>query len=205
MPETEAYRPGILSSFLLGGGPGEGGGGEEGNANATRPSKKKAGNVVGVSGVEDAPTREQQQSATATPEGSPPSATKRKKKKKDKKGEENEPCSSSRGGNASSDGGGAAATGVGQGAAAESLRPAAAAAAAAGGGAEQEPLAEAPDLASLFSKSNLKKFKRRERVDREADAAEVCADCVGASPCLCACIPSVCAPYPSYPVVSVPV
>lgn len=164
MPETEAYRPGLLSSFLLGDGAGEGGGaGEDSNATATPSSKKKAGSV-GVSGVKEALAEEQQQCAdtsASTSAGSPPSATKKKKKKKKDKGER-EQSAPSTGGNALGGGGRAAA---------ESLRPAAAAA---GEAAKQEPLEEAPDLASLFSTSNLKKFKRRERLDKEADAAEVC-------------------------------
>lgn len=175
MPETEAYRPGLLSSFLLGDGAGRGAAGEDGNANATRSSKKKAGSV-GVSGVKEVLAGEQQQSAdtssaSAPAEPSKSATNKKKKKKKDKGGGEQSPHSP--GGNAR--GGGAG------GAAAESLRPAAtatAATAAGGGGAKQEPIEDAPDLASLFSTSNLKKFKRRERVDKEADAAEVWI-CVG--------------------------
>lgn len=169
MPETEAYRPGLLSSFLLGDGAGGGETGEDGNANATRSSKKKAGSV-GVSGVEEVLAGEQRQSAdisaSATAGPSTSATNKKKKRKKDKGG--NRQSAHSLGGNDRGAGGG--------GAAAESLRPAesaTAATAAGGGGAEQDPLEEESDLASLFSTSNLKRFKRRERVDKEADAAEV--------------------------------
>lgn len=48
--------------------------------------------------------------------------------------------------------------------------PPAAAAAAAAPGPEEE---SGPGLASLFSDNNLKKFKRLERADKDADAAEV--------------------------------
>ena len=126
-------------------------------------------------------------SSASTSAGSSPSATKKKKKKKknNNRGESEQSASSPGGSDGLGGGGAAATTGAGKGAAAESLRPAAEPAA-----AEQEPLAEAPDLASLFSTSNLKKFKRKERADKEADAAEVwiCVGLlrVGGHVCLCA-------------------
>eukprot|EP00904_Undaria_pinnatifida_P009138 jgi/Undpi1/5354/HiC_scaffold_2.g00635.m1 len=169
MPETEAYRPGLLSSLLLGGP--SGGGGEGGNRNATTSSKNVSG-TVGVSGVKE-PSAGEQQCAESTPAEPSSSATKKNKKKKKKaKKDKGESEQTSAGGNEGGDERGAAAMGaVGQGEGGDSLRPAAAGGS--GGGAQQEPLEEAPDLNALFSASNLKKFKRRERVDKEADAAEV--------------------------------
>lgn len=139
MPTTEAYRPGLLSSLLLGTEPE--GAGAEGAATG-----KDAATAVAVSGTAQPPAEDQ----------APPSSTKKKKKKKAKRTET------------------------------DTDEPAAAAAASPAADAVAPPkekwpvVAAAPappegveGLASLFSPGNLKKFKRRERADKDADAAEV--------------------------------
>ena len=129
MPTTEAYRPGLLSSLLLG--TETQGTGAEGVA---APAKDAA--VVAVSG-------------TAQPADDDTPSAKKKKKKKEKAKKVK----------IDSDSADVAASPP------DEERPVVAAAPVPAEGVE--------GLASLFSPGNLKKFKRRERADKEADAAEV--------------------------------
>lgn len=127
MPTTEAYRPGLLSSLLLG------------------------TETEGAAGTEDGATAKDVVAAvsgTAQPE------KKKKKKPKKTKRDSDEASSSSAAGVVASP---------------KEKRLVAAAAPAPAEGVE--------GLASLFSPGNLTKFKRRERADKDADAAEVRAAC----------------------------
>lgn len=135
MPTTEAYRPGLLSSLLLGEGVGKVGAGAG------------AGGATGATGstVLSGEARPLHDPAAAAE----PSSGKKKKKSKKNKREDGEAAAASAG-------------------------------AAAGPPKENVLVAAAPvpaegvaGLASLFSPSNLTKFKRRERADKDADAAEV--------------------------------
>lgn len=136
MPTTEAYRPGLLSSLLLG--TETEGAGAEGAAAATK-------HVVPAAAVSGAapPADDEDQARTSTKK-------KKKKTKKAKRGVE-EP--------------GSPTTDVVVASPKEKQWPVAAAAPLPAEGVE--------GLASLFSPGNLKKFKRRERADKDADAAEV--------------------------------
>lgn len=127
MPTTESYRPGLLSSLLLG--TETEGTGAEG---VVAPAKDAA--VVAVSG-------------TAQPADDDTPSAKKKKKKKAKKVKRD------------SDSADVASSPP------DEERSVVAAAPVPAEGVE--------GLASLFSPGNLKKFKRRERADKEADAAEV--------------------------------
>lgn len=161
MARSESYRPGLLSALLLGAGAGDSGvdsARAQGSSAPQSPSTNESEDIVsGAAGLDE-------QVGGNKPSGSTPedqSASAKKKKKSKKKGRKDH----SDGASLSSpvkegSGGGAAAMVAGNNsgvATHESLRPA----------------AEAPGLASLFSPNNLKKFKRRERSDKEADAAEV--------------------------------
>lgn len=131
MPTTEAYRPGLLSSLLLGTG-----------SPAATPAAKGTQHAA----VEDA--------AVVSGTAEPTSTKKKRKSKKKRQSTAGEDASPSP----------AAASGVGK---EESSRDAGTLPPAADAGVEA-------GLASLFSPTNLEKFKRRERADKEADAAEVC-------------------------------
>ncbi|CAN0475722.1 unnamed protein product, partial [Ectocarpus sp. 12 AP-2014] len=130
MPTTEAYRPGLLSSLLLG-----------------------TGSPAVTPGAED--TQARVEDAAAVSGTAEPTGTKKKKKKSKKKSQSNA------GKDASSSP--AAASGVDKGESAGD----------AGALPPGEDAGVVAGLASLFSPTNLEKFKRRERADKEADAAEV--------------------------------
>ncbi|CAM9825786.1 unnamed protein product, partial [Scytosiphon promiscuus] len=147
MPTTEAYQPGLLSSLLLGGGPAAAGGeGLRPPPAAAAAAAAEAGEADGVLGG----------AAEPSPAPAAASSTKKKKKKSKKslRDGDTEAVSDASGvraeKNLSVEDGGS--------------NPAA---------VVTPPPEGVVGLASLFSPSNLQKFKRRERADKEADAAEV--------------------------------
>lgn len=147
MPLSEAYRPGLLSSLLLGGG-----GGRAGGEGETIPSSAVCDGTVnndetitgGAAGASD-----QQHDESTTP-AQTHRASKKSSKKKKRKSKENDAIKEE---------------GVEGEVAVSSTGT--------GGEAEVVPVVRDEGLASLFSNENLKRFKRRERTDKEADEAEV--------------------------------
>lgn len=158
MPQTEAYRPGLLSSLLLGG-----------DIDGTTPKNTTAvvtptppistGNLAAREHDGASPSRASTTTTTTS------TTSKKKKRKKEKTGVGVE--------HSQGDGGrkpaGADAQPVGQQlpVVPPPAGPAAGGDVGVGAGGEA-----GGGLAALFSASKLRKFKRREREDKEADAAE---------------------------------
>lgn len=126
MTATEAYRPGMLSSLLLG----------EGGGNSDDASTKSSGAVTGIGGGTSKADKTRGESETLSKQGA-----KHSKKNMNVEGVQ-----------------GALATNTSS----EAL-----------GDREPQGMIADPSLSSLFSPKNLKKFKRKDRVDKAEDEAEV--------------------------------